>query len=110
MDEASSSYLHIGMVDEGPSSGSLQNIVEEVLQPPVESVAFGGFLASGDAAALPPGAFLPPWTQQRCTYSIYSILYDGLDLWLPQLQLKYRRCLVELKHHSFSHIGSGSNL
>lgn len=59
INETSSNYLHIGMIDEGPSSGSLQNIVEEVLQPPVESIAFWGFLPSRDAAALPPGALLP---------------------------------------------------
>lgn len=52
-------YLHIGVVDEGPSSWSLQDIVQEVLQSPVEGVPFGGFLPSRDAAALPSRTLLP---------------------------------------------------
>lgn len=66
--------LHIGVVDEGPSSGSLQNVVEEVLQPPVESVSFGGLLASGDAAALPSGTLLPSWTHENVGTSDSSSL------------------------------------
>lgn len=57
------SYLHVSVVDEGPSPRSLQHVVQEVLQPPVEGVPFGGFLSSGDAAALPSRPLLPTWTQ-----------------------------------------------
>lgn len=45
------SYSHISVIDERPASWSLQNIVEEILQAPIEGVAFGRLLAR-DAGAL----------------------------------------------------------
>lgn len=51
--------LHVGVVDEGPSSGPLQNVVQEVLQSSVESVSLWRFLSSRDAAALTPRTFIP---------------------------------------------------
>lgn len=46
------SCSHVGVVDEGPSSWSLQDVVQEVLQSPVEGVSLGRLLPSGNAAAL----------------------------------------------------------
>lgn len=45
------SYSHISVIDECPASWSLQNIVEEILQAPVEGIALGRLLAC-DAGAL----------------------------------------------------------
>lgn len=51
--------LHVGVVDEGPSSRSLQDVVEEVLQSSVEGVSLRWSLHSRYAAALPPRTFIP---------------------------------------------------
>lgn len=56
-------HLHIGVVDEGPSTWSLQDIVQEVLQSSVESISLGGFLPSRNTTALPSRTLLPTWRQ-----------------------------------------------
>lgn len=56
-------HLHISMVDEGPSTWSLQDIVQEVLQSSVKSISLGGFLPSRNTTALPSRTLLPTWRQ-----------------------------------------------
>lgn len=58
-------YLHIGVVDEGPSPRSFQDVVQEVLQPSVESISFRRFLSSGDAAALSSRTLFSTWAHRH---------------------------------------------
>lgn len=73
-------YVHIGVVDKGPSSGSLQDVVQEVLQASVEGVSFGRFLPPRDAAALPPRPLVSTWTQKHVRQAhgrLYVLLRTG---------------------------------
>lgn len=56
-------FLHVSVVYEGPTPGPLQDIVEEILQPPVEGIPLGSFLAPRHAAALTPRSFFGCVTQ-----------------------------------------------